>query len=126
MSDGAILILLCFLQFKHMLADYFFQTRFMLEGRGARYLHAGTFVHAGVHAAGSFAAFSLIGVPPRLTVPLVLAEWAVHFHIDWLKGRYTIARSLTPVDAGFWRLSGFDQALHHLTYLGMIWVWVHR
>ena len=45
----SILILLSLLQVKHMFADYFLQTRKMLEGRGA-YLHLGRAQHALVHA----------------------------------------------------------------------------
>ncbi|MCV3273983.1 DUF3307 domain-containing protein [Roseobacter sp. WL0113] len=106
-----------------MLADYFLQSRAMLEGRG-KYLHFGTFLHAGIHAAGSLVAFSLVGAPLGFVLPLVLAEWAVHFHIDWWKGRYTTREKLTPADSGYWRASGIDQALHQLTYVGMIWLWL--
>lgn len=122
-SYSTLLIVLCLLQVKHMLADYFLQTKLMLEGRG-RYLHFGTFLHAGVHALGSLIAFSLVGASLVFVVPLVLAEWAIHFHIDWWKGRYTSDQNLTPADAGYWRASGIDQALHQLTYIGMVWVWL--
>ncbi|WP_300055342.1 DUF3307 domain-containing protein [uncultured Roseobacter sp.] len=122
-SYGTLLILLCLLQVKHMLADYFLQTRWMLEGRG-RYLHMGTFVHAGIHAGGSVLAFSLVGASLAFVLPVVLLEWAVHFHIDWWKGRHTSTQDLTPADPGYWRASGIDQALHQLTYIGMIWLWL--
>ena len=120
---GVLLVLLCLLQIKHMLGDYFLQTRMMLDGR-EQYAHLGRFLHAGVHAAGSFIAFLLIGAPVVFIVPLVLAEWAVHFHIDWWKGRHTSDQKLTPADAGYWRASGVDQALHQLTYIAMIWIWL--
>lgn len=122
-SYSTLLILLCLIQVKHMLADYFLQTKSMLEGRG-QYLHLGTFVHAGIHAAGSFIALSLVGAPVSFVVPVVLLEWAVHFHIDWWKGRHTTHQKLTPSDSGYWRASGVDQALHQLTYIGMIWLWL--
>ena len=120
---GVLLVLLCLLQIKHMLGDYFLQTRMMLDGRD-QYAHLGRFLHAGVHATGSFIAFLLIGAPVAFIVPLVLAEWAVHFHIDWWKGRHTSDQNLTPADAGYWRASGVDQALHQLTYIAMIWIWL--
>ena len=120
---GVLLVLLCLLQIKHMLGDYFLQTRMMLDGRD-QYAHLGRFLHAGVHATGSFIAFLLIGAPVVFVVPLVLAEWAVHFHIDWWKGRHTSDQNLTPADAGYWRASGVDQALHQLTYIAMIWIWL--
>lgn len=125
MSEGssALLALLILLQTKHMFADYFLQTRIMLDGRET-YVHFGRFLHAGIHAAGSVIAFLLVGTPFIFVVPVVLAEWAVHYHIDWLKGRYTAHQKLTPADAAFWRATGVDQALHQLTYVVMIWAWL--
>lgn len=122
-SYSALLGLLCLFQIKHMLADYFLQTKIMLDGRDA-YIHLGRFLHAGVHALGSVIAFGIMGAPLVFVVPVVLLEWAVHFHIDWWKGRHTSGQNLTPQDAAYWRALGVDQALHQLTYLAMIWLWV--
>ncbi|WP_298971049.1 DUF3307 domain-containing protein [uncultured Roseobacter sp.] len=122
-SYGALLGLLCLFQIKHMLADYFLQTKIMLDGRD-EYLHLGRFLHAGVHAAGSLIAFFVVGASLAFIVPVVLMEWVVHFHIDWWKGRHTSGLNLTPQDAAYWRASGVDQALHQLTYVGMLWLWL--
>ena len=122
-SAGTLLVLLCLLQAKHMFADYFLQTKMMLDGRET-YIHFGRFLHAGVHAVGSLLVFAVIGAPLAFILPLILAEWVVHYHIDWLKGRYTAIQKLTPADAAFWRAAGVDQALHQLTYVVMIWAWV--
>lgn len=123
MSYGVVLILMCLFQAKHMLADYFLQTKVMLDGREA-YVHLGRFLHAGIHAAGSLIVFLLIGAPVAFILPVVVMEWAVHFHIDWWKGRHTSEQNLTPQDAAFWRACGMDQALHQLTYVAMIWAWL--
>ncbi|MGC3936881.1 DUF3307 domain-containing protein [Roseobacter sp. EG26] len=122
-SYSTLLILLCLLQLKHMLADYFLQTGIMLDGRH-QYLHLGRFLHAGVHALGSLLAFLLVGSAITFILPVILVEWVVHFHIDWWKGRHTADQQLTPSDAAYWRASGVDQALHQLTYVGMIWLWL--
>ncbi len=106
-----------------MFADFFLQTRVMLDGRET-YIQFGRFLHAGVHAAGSFLVFVLMGSPLSFVIPLVLAEWVVHYHIDWAKGRYTSQQNLTPKDASFWRATGMDQAMHQFTYVAMIWAWV--
>lgn len=106
-----------------MFADYFLQTKMMLDGRD-QYLHFGRFLHAGVHALGSLIVFLIIGAPISFILPLVIAEWAVHFHIDWWKGRHTSDQQLTPADAAYWRASGVDQALHQLTYVAMVWLWL--
>ena len=125
MSDtiSILVILLVLLQVKHMFADYFLQTPRMLSGR-SEYWHMGRAQHAAVHAAGSFIAFVLVGAAPGFILALVLAEWVVHFNIDWDKARYSQVRGLTPQQAGFWRAAGVDQALHQLTYVAMIWIWM--
>ncbi|WP_366872894.1 DUF3307 domain-containing protein [uncultured Roseobacter sp.] len=115
-------MLLCLLQVKHMLADYFLQTRSMLDGR-ADYLHMGRLAHVGVHGAGSAIVFLIVGSSLLFVFPLVLAEGIVHYHVDWWKGRYTSEQQLTTADAAYWRASGIDQALHQFTYIGMIWLW---
>lgn len=122
-SYGALLLLLCLLQIKHMLGDFFLQTKVMLNGRG-QYLHIGRLMHAGVHAALSFLVFIAVGAPIGFVLLLVLAELVVHFHIDWWKGRLTTVQNLTPAQAAYWRATGIDQALHQLTYVAMIWLWL--
>lgn len=113
--------LLVLFQIKHMFADYFLQTPKMLTGRG-QYWHMGRAQHASVHLVGSVLVLVPFGLPIALVVMLIVAEWIVHFNIDWGKARYSDARQHTPTDAGFWQAAGADQALHQLTYIGMVWV----
>ncbi|MFK7880911.1 DUF3307 domain-containing protein [Roseobacter sp.] len=122
-SYGTLFVLLCLFQVKHMLADYFLQTRSMLDGR-AEYKHFGRFLHAGIHATGSMIVFVVVGTHLAFILPVILIEWAIHFHIDWWKGHYTYRQNLTPQDAGYWRATGVDQALHQVTYIAMIWGWL--
>ena len=119
----SILILLSLLQLKHMFADYFLQTPKMLEGRGT-YLHMGRAQHALVHAVGSLICFLIMGAPLPFIAVIIALEWVVRFHIDWGKATYTAKKGHGPMDAGFWRAAGFDQFLHHMTYVAMIWAWV--
>jgi len=119
---SSVLILICLLQIKHMFADYFLQTPRMLSGRG-EYWHLGRAQHAGVHAIGSAIVLMIVGTPIWLILVLVVAEWVVHFNIDWGKARYSETKGYGPTQAGYWRANGFDQALHHLTYVLMAWVW---
>ena len=116
-----IFLLFCLLQIKHMFADYFLQTRWMLAGRG-EYLHLGRAVHAGIHALGSAFALLLVGVDPGLTLAIISVEWIAHFNIDWAKAYYSEVRDLKPDQARFWQASGVDQALHQFTYVVMVWV----
>lgn len=116
------LILLILLQVKHMLADFFLQTPRMLSDR-ARYLHFGRSEHAALHGFFSIIVFLVIGAPPLFTLALCAAEILVHFHIDWIKGRYSERTGETPAEPRFWRTFGLDQLAHQLTYVAMIWVW---
>ena len=119
---GSVLGLVCLLQIKHMFADYFLQTPRMLSGRGD-YWHMGRAQHAGVHSLGSVLVFLAYGAPLGFIAVIAALEWVVHFNIDWGKARWSEMRKYDPTQAGYWRANGFDQALHHLTYLAMVWAW---
>lgn len=114
------LVLLFLLQAKHLFADFYLQTPRMLRDRGL-YLHMGRVQHAGIHAVGSLVAFVLVGVPLVTALVVAIIEWAVHFHIDWGKGRWSDHTGHGPDQAGYWRAFGVDQALHQWTYLVMVW-----
>ena len=120
---STVLLLFCLLQIKHMLADFFMQTPRMLTGR-AVYLHMGRAQHAGVHMLMSIPVFVLVGASTGFIVLIVAAEWAVHFNLDWGKARYSEVKALNPTQARFWQAMGVDQAMHHLTYVAMVWAWV--
>jgi hypothetical protein len=120
---GALLLLLCLLQVKHMFADFFLQTPKMLSGRG-EYFHSGRAQHAGVHALGSIMVFVAMGSPVGFILLICALEWVVHFNIDYCKARYSDSKQLTPQQAVFWRAVGTDQALHQLTYIAMAAAWV--
>ena len=115
---GSVLLLLCLLQVKHLFADFFLQTTKMLSGRGA-YMHSGRAQQAGVHALGSVVVFVIMGAPVSFILLICLAEWVVHFHIDFGKAHYSEKKELTPQQAVFWRAMGTDQCLHQLTYIAM-------
>lgn len=122
---SSIFLLLCLLQIKHMFADYFLQTPRMLSGRG-EYLHLGRAQHAGVHALGSVVSLVLVGANTWFIIWIVVLEWIVHFNIDWGKARWSENRGYGPTHAGFWRAAGLDQALHHLTYVAMVWAYSYH
>ncbi|MEM6890587.1 MAG: DUF3307 domain-containing protein [Pseudomonadota bacterium] len=117
-----VVLLMCLLQVKHMLADFFFQTRIMLSGRAA-YVHFGRFLHVLLHAVFSLFVFLLLGTGIGLALLIVVVEMIVHFHIDYAKSRYTLGRDLTPAQPNYWRAMGIDQALHQLTYVAMVAFW---
>ncbi len=120
---GAVLLLLCLLQIKHMFADYYLQTPKMLSGRG-NYFHMGRAQHAAVHVVGSVVIFALYRAPAEFILIIAALEWIVHFHIDFFKASYSDKKQLQPSQAAFWRAAGLDQCLHNLTYIAMVWAWV--
>lgn len=122
-SFGAVFLMLCLLQIKHMFADFFLQTPKMLSGRG-EYFHMGRAQHAGVHIVGSVIVFLLFGAPLTFILVIGALEWVVHFNIDFFKASYSDKKQLEPNQAAFWRAAGLDQCLHNLTYVAMVWAWV--
>ena len=117
------LLLLGLLTVKHMLADYFLQTGAMLANRGL-YLHAGRAAHCAVHVVCTAICFGIMGLPLGLSLVVMAAEFVVHFHIDWAKGKWSDVRQHGPADAGYWRAFGVDQTLHQLTYVAMVLVFL--
>ena len=125
MSDASIahvFALLLLLQAKHLLADFVFQSSFILENR-RRYGHPGGILHAAIHMAGTAIALVFVGGNLPVIALIVLAEGVVHYHIDWIKDNFTHARGLTPRDAAFWRAMGIDQCLHQATYVAVVMAW---
>jgi hypothetical protein len=115
--------LLALLQVKHVLADFVFQSAYIIGNRWI-YGHPGGLLHVGVHAAGSLAAFAIIGLPALAVLAvLLIGEALVHYHIDWTKDNVVRRYALTPKDAKFWYATGIDQGLHQATYLAMAGYW---
>ncbi len=92
----------------------------MRSNRG-QYVHGGRAIHCLVHVAGSGIALALVDIPARLLALVLVAEWLVHYHIDFGKGVYSNLMGHGPDDASYWRAFGTDQFLHQLTYLAMVW-----
>jgi hypothetical protein len=112
---------LALLLIKHFLGDFVLTTPRQLEEKktyGAR----GGLEHAGVHAGLSLPCLLLVGVGIVPALVAVLAEFAVHYHLDWGKERLGRMRSYTPAHRAYWVLFGGDQLGHHLTYVVMIWM----
>jgi hypothetical protein len=121
MDFQTAILLLVFLQVKHFLADFCLQTPRMLSGRDI-YLHWGRAEHAGLHAILSFLALMLVGGSLVAALVLSVAEFFVHYNIDWAKGRHAATRKHSPSDPEYWRAFGFDQLMHQLTYVVIVWM----
>ena len=76
--------------------------------------------HAGVHAVGTFIVLMIVMSHSPWILPLTFADGVIHYHIDWCKQQ--LNKNLTIKDDLWWAYFGLDQALHYLTYVGIIYV----
>ena len=116
-----IVLLLAGLEIKHFLADYVLQTSWIIRGKG-NLRAGGGYVHAGLHILGSLIVLAFFHLPMPLLAEVLTAEFVVHYAIDFAKantGRNIDARTQPTL---YWSIYGFDQLLHHLTYLVMAYV----
>lgn len=119
MTAGTVLLLVFLFQVKHLLADYVFQSGWMVTTKG-RYGHPGGFVHAGLH--GLLTIPVLLAAPVTLVVVLIIAaaEAVLHYHIDWAKSAISHRMDLRPENKGYWVAMGADQFAHQLTYVAIL------
>lgn len=115
----SVLLALLGLELKHFLADYVFQTGKMIAEKGNVRLLGG-YAHAGLHVLGT-AVVLLWLVPVNFALAgVLLAEFIVHYAIDYTKVRRFADVKITEKPKLFWVLHGLDQLLHQLTYLAII------
>lgn len=114
---------LALLQVKHFICDFGLQSAFQVRTKGI-YGHPGGFLHAGIHIIGTTPVFLLMRPSLWLGLGILLAEFVVHYHIDWSKEQVLRRLGLTTADGGYWIALGFDQLLHQLTYVTIVAVLV--
>lgn len=116
-------ILLIAFQIKHFVADFPLQLPFMLRKHAAGWDFVWPLaVHCAVHAFMTFAI--VIYVRPSLWYLAVL-DFAVHFVMDRIKaGPKFLGRFNDSRKTSYWAAFGFDQMVHHLTHLYIVWVLV--
>jgi len=112
------------LMLKHAVADFYLQTPYQYLNKGT-YGHPGGFIHAGIHAVLTpFVYLVLVPSSLLLILGITLAEFVVHYHVDWLKEQVTYRNGWTARDPAFWYALGTDQLVHGLTYLVIVAVLV--
>lgn len=117
-----IFALLAIYQLKHFLADYVFQTEYMLnKGKRGWAWVAPLFCHVSVHAL--FTSVIVSFVNPSLWW-LAWVDFAVHFTMDRIKASPNFMGRWQPSNKLFWWALGFDQMIHHLTHYFIIWMLV--
>ena len=113
---GTIVAIFLWLQVKHFIFDYVLQTPFQFRNKGT-YGHFGGIMHSGLHALGTIPAFFILPARWPMAIAIVVGEFVVHYHVDWLKEQSLRRMELTTSDAWYWRIYGIDQLAHQLTYV---------
>lgn len=119
MPDGAaqsLIILLVLFQAKHFICDGPLQTTAMVRDKGhyGRWLG---FKHAGIHGVGTLVVLLLAAVAPVTALMLALADFALHYHIDFSKEQIVRRAGWSTTNPPFWWSLSADQMLHQLTYI---------
>jgi hypothetical protein len=52
-----------------------------------------------------------------LIAAILAAEFALHYHVDWLKEQINKRHALSFNDARYWSVFGADQLIHQMTYV---------
>jgi hypothetical protein len=113
-----VLAVLLYLQEKHFICDYPLQTNYLVVNKGT-YGHPGGVIHAGIHAIATIPAFLIITPPLSVGIGIVVAEFLIHYHVDWAKQQVMARMGWQSRDAEFWWGIGADQFLHYATYLAI-------
>jgi hypothetical protein len=119
-----VLAAVAVLMAKHMVADFYLQTPYQYLNKG-RYGHPGGFLHSAIHVALTPLVYLVLAPASLLlAIGIALGEFAVHYHVDWLKEQVTHRNGWTVHDRGFWYALGTDQLAHGLSYLLIVGVLV--
>lgn len=113
-------ILLIAFQVKHLIADYFLQTEYMLQ----KTLKTGWVfplsLHCLVHALLTMAICVLAEHSELVWIAVI--DFGIHFTTDRIKALWT--QGMSPANASYWNALGIDQAVHHCTHYLCIWILV--
>jgi hypothetical protein len=115
------LVLVLLLEIKHFAADYILQFPWMIEGKG-NLKSIGGYAHAFVHSVGTVLVLGAVSVPTAILISIAAAEFVIHYALDFAKFRANGDLSSTKEPRRYWALYGFDQFLHHATYIVIVWV----
>mgnify|MGYP001819356321 CR=1 FL=1 len=117
---GQILLAMILFMTKHLIADFYLQTTYQVLNKGT-YFHPGGILHSAIHVIGSAPIIFYIFAPASsLLILLLVAEFIIHYHLDWCKERIVHNKKWTTQHTSFWIALGTDQFLHQITYVLMI------
>lgn len=115
------LVVLVLLQVKHWLIDYVNQTPQEIATKG-KYMAVPGIYHSLKHGLATAAILVAVhfvypGLSVSIAIFLGIVDFAVHYHIDWVKMNFGTDNSHAKA---FWIQHGLDQLAHHVTYIGIV------
>jgi hypothetical protein len=120
MEISLFFALLIGLEVKHFIADYALQPGWILAGKGDL-TKAGGYAHAAIHAVMTGLVLLVCAIPAPAIGLVMLAEFVIHYALDFSKIHYSRGVHVDRRPALFWALHGLDQLMHHLTYAAIIY-----
>ncbi|HKL65147.1 MAG TPA: DUF3307 domain-containing protein [Roseovarius sp.] len=121
MTPAALLVLVLLFQIKHLLADFVWQTGWMVRNKGT-YGHPGGIAHAGLHAVMTMPILIWTPLTTLAVLGVAAVEFVLHYHIDWTKDQLLKRSGWSPREKGYWGLTGLDQFAHQVTYVAILWL----
>ncbi len=106
------------LQLKHFFADYMLQWPAMIRDK-CHLDRPGGYIHAGIHVAGTLVVLVALGIAWSVIWKLLVAEFVIHLLTDYFKAKYSSTRKHSVSSGAYWTAHGFDQLIHHLTYVAL-------
>ena len=95
------LLLVAALQVKHFICDGPLQTLAMVEAKG-HYGRPLGLLHSIIHAVGTALVLTGFGFAALTVLLLSLLDFAIHYHVDFIKENMVRKAGWTPSQAYFW------------------------
>ena len=116
-------LFLILLQVKHWYVDFVNQTNDEVVSKGIYGDRAGI-NHSAKQGIGTFLAVLFVAGFPYIAWAGILGgiDFALHYHIDWAKININKSKNYTVETPQFWMWLGFDQLVHQLTYLLILYL----
>ena len=121
MTANAVILVLLLLSLKHFIFDFLYQPPYMWQNKGT-YGHWGGIAHSLFHAVAT--CIILTFFTDKATAGyLAVLEYFIHYNMDWFKMWYNKKKGWTATTHNeFWILMGFDQLIHSLTYILIVYL----
>jgi hypothetical protein len=115
-----VLLAMAYLLVKHCLADFLLQTEAQRLTKGD-YGAVGGIAHSLTHIVLTAPVFALLpSIGFGAVLALLVGEFTIHYHIDWVKEQVLRRNGWTSRDTSFWWALGIDQLAHGLTYVALL------